>query len=105
MPRKFSFSTEFMDRRRAWRVYLHGVNERVTHSAGALPTLCRILCKRAIDDFTHCSRNVRRALAKGNSVLFEDGADGVVDATALAQVERERACQQAVSRHANGVNV
>ena len=68
------------------------MQQRVAHRGGCLPALCRILCKRAIDDFADGLREVRRALSERHGRLFEDGADGVVDAAALARdVERERA--------------
>src|SRR5215217_884000 len=91
----FRFPQIYVDRGEvngARQAYLHAMEKRVTHRASALPALCRILCKGAIDDFAHWLRDVLRALSKRYCGLFEDGSDGVVDTTALAQVERKRTC-------------
>src|ERR1041384_2005006 len=81
------------------------MEEGSAHCPRPISALCRILCKGAIDDFADRLRDVRTSLSQGNWWLFEDCADGVVDAAVPAQIDREFAGQQTVRRHTNRVNV
>src|SRR5512132_2150890 len=91
---------------RLWCLFvgLNRVEESVAHSSRSLPTLCRILCKRTVDDLANGWRNLRRTLQQRNGWLLEDGADGVVDAAVLTQIQREALGQQTVSCHADCIN-
>jgi hypothetical protein len=63
------------------------MEEGVSHGAGRLPALCRILCKGAVDDVAHRLRNVMHALAQRNGGLLENGPYRVVDTAAFAEVK------------------
>ena len=50
-------------------------------------------------------RQVRSALAQRHSGLFEDGPDSVVHAAFIREIEGEGTGEEAVSRHAHGINI
>src|SRR5688572_5274987 len=79
--------------------------EGVAHGAGGLPTLCRILCKGAVDDVADRLRNVWRTLSQRNGRLVKDGAYCVVDTAVLTQIECEGAGQQTVRCHTHRIDI
>src|SRR5712671_6332930 len=84
---------------------LDSVHKGSAHGGGGLPAVRRVFGEGALDYFSHLLRNVGGSLAQGNDLSFKYGLNGTGDVVMGAEIQRRIAGQQAISGHANSIDV